>query len=248
MTFQDHFSTQAGSYAAARPGYPAALYDHLLDLVGPDARVWEAACGSGQATVDLASRFAHVHASEPSAAALAHAPALEKVDYDCAPAERCALGDASVDLVVVAQALHWFDQSGFFTELDRVLKPGGVLAVWCYQDVVLPTDLHAAYAPFAAAIAPWWPPQRALIDEGYASVSWPYIALPAHPFQLQAAWELPRLLAYFRSYSAVARYQQACGDDPADPLAQALARHWPDPLLARTLHWPMPVYLRRKQD
>jgi SAM-dependent methyltransferase len=246
MSFQDHFSTQAASYAAARPGYPAALFDHLLALVGSGARVWEAACGSGQATVDLAARFAHVHASEPSAAALAHAPLLDRVAYNCAPAEQCALGDASVDLVVVAQALHWFDETAFFNEVDRVLRPSGVLAVWCYQDVVLPPELVATHAPFAAAIAPWWPPQRQLIDDGYASVSWPFEPLPAPPFELQAAWELPRLLAYFRSYSAVARYQQACGGDPVDDLAQALAKVWTDPARPRTIRWPMPLFLRRK--
>jgi SAM-dependent methyltransferase len=248
MSFQDHFSTQAASYAAARPGYPAALYDHLLGLVGPGARVWEAACGSGQATVDLATRFAQIHASEPSAAALAHAPALEGVTYDCAPAERCALPDASVELVVVAQALHWFDQAAFFNEVDRVLRPGGVLAVWCYQDVLLPADLGPACAPFTAAIDPWWPPQRRLVDEGYGSVAWPHHALPTPSFELQASWGLARLLTYFRSYSAVARYQQHCGEDPVAALSQALADLWPDPRQPRTLRWPMPLYLRRKQD
>lgn len=248
MTFQDHFSTQAASYAIARPTYPAALYEHLLGLVGPGARVWEAACGSGQATADLAARFAHVHASEPSAAALTLAPRLANVDYAQAPAERCALADASVELVVVAQALHWFDPAAFLAEVDRVLRPGGVLAVWCYQDVLLPIEFGLAHAPFAAQIHDYWPPQRRLIDEAYASMAWPFTELPAPDFELQADWDLTRLLEYFRSYSAVARYRAEHGNDPVAVLAPALAEVWGDPTNPRRIRWPMPLFLRRKSS
>ncbi len=49
-----------------------------------------------------------------------------RVEYVLAPAERCPLSDGSVNLVTVAQALHWFDLSGFYREVNRVCRPGGL--------------------------------------------------------------------------------------------------------------------------
>lgn len=244
MAFLDHFSTQAQSYALARPSYPPELFEVLLKLVGAQASVWEAACGSGQATGDLAARFAQVIASEPSAAALALAPAFANVQYVEAAAEHCALASASIDLVVVAQALHWFDLDAFFAQVRRVLRPGGVLAVWCYQDVQLPKDLTAAYARFAEQIHSCWPPQRALVDRAYIDIRWPGIAIPAPEWTLQASWSRARFIAYCRSYSASARYQKINGVDPVDDLAHTLAPLWDEATL-KPIHWPMPLFLRR---
>lgn len=246
MSFADHFSSQARHYAQARPHYPPALFDHLLELVGEQAVVWEVACGSGQATVDLALRFAQVLATEPSTSALALAPALPNVDYAQATAEASGLEPASVDLVVVAQAMHWFDQAAFFAEVERVLRPAGVLAVWCYQDVQIPAELAALYRPFTERIDSSWPAQRALIDNAYADTRWPFEPLPVPRFTLQADWPLPRLLAYFRSYSAVVRYQQAHQVDPVADLEAVLAPAWGEPAQPRRIEWPLKVFLRRR--
>ena len=67
MTFKDHFSAHAAIYRAARPDYPAALYDFLVEAAPSNERAWDAGCGNGQASVDLAARFREVVASDPSA-------------------------------------------------------------------------------------------------------------------------------------------------------------------------------------
>ena len=244
MAFLDHFSHQAQAYAQARPNYPAELFDYLQNLVGAQARVWEAACGSGQATVDLAARFAWVEGSEPAAAALALAPKLPNVRYQQLPAEQCDLASASVDLVVVAQAMHWFDQAAFFAQVRRVLRPGGVLAVWCYQDVQLDDELAPAYAQFAERIRPFWPAQRALVDNAYADTQWPGSELSAPRWPLQAQWSAARFLGYCRSYSATARFLREVGIDPVNELELALSTHW-QASTPRPLRWTMPLFLRR---
>ena len=135
MNFKDHFSGVADAYAAARPEYPDDLFGLVASHVPADAKVWEPGCGSGQATRGLAARFAHVHATDPSAQQLAQHWArngARNVDVAVEPGERTALPDASVQLVAVAQALHWFDRGAFFAECERVLAPGGVLAAWGY--------------------------------------------------------------------------------------------------------------------
>ena len=244
--FKDHFSAVAAAYASARPEYPPALFAWIASLVPTAARAWEAGCGSGQATRDLATHFEHVFATDPSAAQIAQAHGPENVRFAVEPGERCSLPDASVDAVCVAQALHWFDRAAFFAECARVLRPGGVLVAWGYQDLVVPRAIASANAPFQDAIGAYWPPERALIDAAYAGFEWPFPAVDAPSFELTAAWPLPRLLGYFSSYSATKRCREATGTDPVATYAPAFAATWGDPAVTRPMRWPRFVHARRQ--
>jgi SAM-dependent methyltransferase len=244
--FKDHFSAVAADYANARPEYPAELFAWIASIASARDAAWEAGCGSGQATRGIAAQFARVHATDPSAAQVAQARGPANVGFAVEPGERCSLGDASVDAVCVAQALHWFDRAAFFAECARVLRPGGVLVAWGYQDIVVPPELHAANEALQAAIHAYWPPERALVDEAYASFDWPFAPVAAPAFDLRAQWTLPRLLGYFSSYSASQRHRDATGRDPVAEHASALAAAWGDPQQLRTVQWPLFVHARRK--
>lgn len=255
--FKDHFSGVADSYAAARPEYPGALLEALAAVVQPGACVWEPGCGSGQATRALAARFGHVHATDPSAQQLSRhwaaqarsstgPAAAANVTLAVEPGERTGLPDASVGLVAVAQALHWFDRDAFFAECDRVLGPGGVLAAWGYPDFLVPEGMEAAVAGFRAQIEPHWPPERRQVEARYAGYDWPFPALPSPELTLQAEWDFDRLLAYLSSYSASVRCRHATGDDPVARHADALRDAWGPPARPRVLQWPLFLHLRRK--
>lgn len=246
-TFQDHFAPVAGAYADFRPTYPSALFDWLASQAPGRARAWDCACGSGQASVDLADRFDQVWATDASLAQLADARPHPRVDYRKAPAEACGLPDASVDLITVAQALHWFDRPRFYAEARRVLKPGGVLAVWTYgvqrlDDPAVNTLVQHFYHD---TVGPHWPPERALVESGYQGLEFPFAEWPAPSFTMQADWPLAQLLGYFASWSATGRYRQATGEDPVAALAKPLARVWGDPARPRTVTWPLAIRVGR---
>ncbi|NUS38092.1 MAG: class I SAM-dependent methyltransferase [Lysobacter sp.] len=244
--FKDHFSAVAADYASARPEYPDALYAWIA-RAAPAARfAWEAGCGSGQATRGLATHFGEIFATDPSAAQVAQARGAANVRFAVEPGERCSLPDASVDAVCVAQALHWFDRAAFFAECARVLRPRGVLAAWGYQDLEVPPELADANAAFQDEIRAYWPPERALVDEAYASFDWPLEGLGTPAFELRAGWTLPRLLGYFASYSASRRCRETTGRDPVAAHAAALAAAWGDPDAARPMRWPLFLHARRK--
>lgn len=244
--FKDHFSAVAGDYAQARPLYPQALFDWIASIAPAREAAWEAGCGNGQASRDLATRFARVHATDPSAAQVAQAPAIANVGFAVEPAERCSLADAGVDAACVAQALHWFDRDAFFAECARVLRPGGVLVAWGYQDIEVPHDIADANAALQREILPYWPPERADIDAAYAHYAWPFDPVAAPAFELEAEWTLPRLLGYFSSYSATKRCREATGRDPVAAHTDALAQAWGDPSATRRLRWPLFAHARRK--
>ncbi|MFC7302206.1 class I SAM-dependent methyltransferase [Cognatiluteimonas weifangensis] len=244
--FADHFSAVAADYAGARPEYPDALFAWIAAAAPATALAWEPGCGSGQASRGLARHFRRVHASDPSAAQIAQACGPGNVAFAVERGERCSLDTASVDAVCVAQALHWFEREAFFAQCARVLRPGGVLVAWGYQDIVVPAPLAAANAALQAAIRPYWPAERALVDAAYAGFDWPFPALTVPAFELRAQWTLPRLLGYFASYSASRRCRDATGQDPVAAQAPALTAAWGDPEQAREVRWPLFVHARRK--
>lgn len=245
MSFPDHFSAVATQYALARPEYPEALFDWIASITPSRALCWEAGCGSGQATRDLAPRFDRIHATDPSAAQIEQAPAIDNVVFAVEPGERCNLTDASVDVACVAQALHWFDRPAYFAEVARVLKPGGVLVAWGYQDIEVPPTLAAANARLQDAIRPYWPPQRGDVDAAYAGYDWPFARIDAPMFELAADWPLERLLAYFASYSASKRHRETTGHDIVAESAPAFAEAWGNRGDV-TLRWPLFVHAFRK--
>lgn len=244
--FHDHFSAAAADYAAARPDYPDALFAWLASLAPARAHVWEAGCGSGQATRDLAKIFDAVFATDPSAAQIAQAHGPANARFAVESAERCSLDDASVGMVCVAQALHWFDRDAFFAECARVLKPGGMLVAWGYQDIDPPRRIAAAIDAFRDEIAAFWPPERRFIDAGYAQFDWPFSKIAAPVFTMTADWPLARLLGYFSSFSAVKQFREATGRDPVSAHAPAIAEAWGDAAACLQLRWPLFAHACRK--
>ncbi len=252
--FADHFSAAAQRYASARPVYPPALFDWIATLAPARGQVWEAGCGSGQATQGLAAVFDAVHATDPSDAQLSLAPKLDNVRFAVEPGERCSLPDASVDAVCVAQALHWFDRRAFLAEAARVLRPGGVVVAWGYQDLEVPPALQESVGAFSARIRDAWPAERFLVDRAYvdfrslfAAPPFDLVDTPPLPVrEIVADWPLSRMLDYFATYSAVKRYREAHGVDPVAVHGWAIAAAWGDAPTQR-MRWPLFALAARRQ-
>jgi SAM-dependent methyltransferase len=244
--FKDLFSTQSGDYARYRPSYPADLFTWLAASAPGRACAVDVATGSGQAALGLAPHFDRVIAVDASAAQLAHAPARANVTYRVAPAEATGVDDHSVDLLAAAQAFHWFRQDQFFAEVDRVLRPGGLLAVWCYGFARITPAVDAlVHHLYGDILGPYWEPERRLVEEGYASVAFPFTPLDPPPFETALDWSLPDLLGYLRTWSALRAYARAHNVDPLLALEPEFARAWGN-AGPRTARWSLSVRAVRR--
>jgi ubiquinone/menaquinone biosynthesis C-methylase UbiE len=246
MGFHDHFSDVAGRYADFRPRYPAQLFDYLAELAG-QSLAWDCAAGTGQATIDLARRFDRVIATDASAEQIAAAEPIANVEYRVATAEESGLPDRCADLIAVAQALHWFNLDQFYAEVRRVLRPGGVLAVWAYgiNEVDGNTINEIVQDFYSNIVGPYWPPERKFVEEGYRTLPFPFTELQPPRFEMQTRWTLDQLLGYFSTWSATNRYVKAKGENPLDALAESLRHFWGDEQSPRLITWPVSVRVGR---
>jgi SAM-dependent methyltransferase len=243
MSFKDHFSGHADDYKAFRPAYPPELFAYLASLVSTDELVWDCGTGNGQAAIDLAGHFARVFATDASPEQLRQAEPHPRVEYAVAPAERCPLPDLSVNLVTVAQALHWFDLEKFYNEVRRVCKPGGFLAAWTYNLL----SVNASIDPIldrlqSEYVGPFWPPERALVDAGYRTIDFPFQEFPIPRFVMQADWDFSRVMGYINTWSSTKAFIRENGFNPLERLTPEFLQTWGDPAMVRTVRWQF--YLR----
>jgi SAM-dependent methyltransferase len=237
-SFQDHFSGHAEQYARHRPTYPPALFAYLAEVAPARRLAWDCATGNGQAAGALAAHFDRVVATDASPEQIAAATARQGVEYRVEPAEGTSLEAASCDLVTVAQALHWFDRPRFYAEVRRVIRRGGVLAVWAY-DLMRVTPVADGLIDELAqvTVAAYWPPERRLVDERYATIGFPFAELPAPELDMTLEWTVEACLAYLRTWSAVRRFAAAQQRDPVAAVEAPLRRAWGGG--RREVRWPL---------
>jgi SAM-dependent methyltransferase len=246
IAFLDLFSRQAPAYAAARPTYPDALYEFIVSLAPRLRLAWDCGTGNGQAARDLARYFEHVVATDASADQIAHAPPRPNVEYHVAAVDVSGLAPHSVDLVAVAQALHWFAHEAFFAEVRRVTVPAGVIAAWSYGWCHAGSDIDPLLRAFEKdTLGPYWHPGRRWVDEGYRTIPFPFKEIKAPAFQLRAQWTLRQLDTYLRSWSAVDSFRRERGEDPVSPLIRRIATNWGREDQTREITWPLNIRVGR---
>ena len=246
LGFKDHFSQRAADYAKFRPQYPRALFEFVAAKAPDQDLAVDCATGNGQAALGLSEFFRQVVALDASAKQIASAQPDDRVQYRVATAESTGLPDDSCDAVTVAQALHWFDLDSFYAEAKRILKRGGVLAVWAYNYLRVSPDIDAVLRRFHDEIVgPFWPPERKLVGHGYRDLPFPFEEIAVPELLIETRWTVAHLLGYLHTWSAAQRYQAEKGRDPLALIENELVALWGDPEAERLGVWPLVVRLGR---
>ncbi len=239
-TFQDHFSALAAGYSKFRPGYSSELFKYLSSLTPGNALAWDCATGNGQAAVALADIFDAVIATDASSKQIEQAQMHPAVEYRVAVAEDSGLKAASIDLVTVAQALHWFDIPRFMQEAKRVLKPDGILAVWTYNLFRINHEIDAIVDDlYWNTLNGYWAEERKMVDAGYAGLIMPFEQLSPPQFAMTARWSLEQVLGYLGTWSAVRKYRESNEHDLIEDVAARLQPAWGEAALEKAISWPL---------
>jgi SAM-dependent methyltransferase len=223
---QDLFSPIAQQYRRFRPHYPSDLFAYLASVTPELECAWDCGTGNGQAAVGLADYFQQVIATDISAQQIRLAFVNPKVRYQVAEAEDCGLPAASVNLVTVGEALHWFDLGRFGHEVARVLRPGGKLAVWNYRRCRITPALDRIVDAFHDEILAGHWAAAARKDDVFAHAL-PLIDTTTPDFTIVEDWSLDSFKGYLGSWSACSSYTEKHGHSPLDLIASDLEKYWP---------------------
>ena len=246
---KSYFDTSSDVYSRGRPTYPAELYYWLAKQAPNQTLVWDCACGSGQASIDLAAYFERVEASDISDCQVAEATPHRKVNYQVFPSEKTLYPDNSFDVVCVAHALHWLDLDAFWHELRRVLKPGGLFVCWGYNWLQIGPDEDDIINRYVLnGLQSYWPQESRLLWGGYKDIQFPLELMAVPEFELTLNWTAYRVFDYIRSWSATGLLVEAQGDQFLFDAWDALATVWPDPLQKKTVKMPFFVKAGRLNE
>ena len=240
-TTKDYFSKQSDFYAKYRPKYPEELFEYLISLCKSKDLEWDCATGNGQAAISLSNYFKKIVATDFSNNQLSNAFQRVNIEYRLEKAEESTLETNSVDLITVATAIHWFNIPQFYKQTDRVLKPGGVLAVWGYGGCRVSTQLDEILNRFNfETLNNYWPPETKMnwIDN-YRNLPFPYPLLGTPKFIATANYTFYDLLNYMLSWSGVQQYIKKHDQNPIDLVSEELKTKWGNPSDSKMVYWDL---------
>ena len=240
---KDNFSSQSKEYALFRPTFPDKLYEFIARQSPSRGLTWDVATGNGQSAIRLKNYFEKVIATDVSSNQLEHAVCMNGVEYRKETAENSSLENNSVDLVNVSQAIHWFKFDSFYKEVRRVAKPRAVIAAYCYSLFSTTDDsINDLIRQFYIDSAPYWDYERKYVDDGYATIPFPFEEIESPSFNMAYQWTIEQLLGYIGTWSATHRYLKQEGKNMVSPgFEKLLSGHWPP---HGTLQVTFPVRMR----
>ncbi|XP_061367576.1 uncharacterized protein LOC133310631 [Gastrolobium bilobum] len=214
------FVKQAKQYAEGRPSYPSQLFQFIASKTPSHHLAWDVGTGTGQAAISLAAIYKNVIATDASDKQLEFAAKLPNVRYQhtsstmtMAELEQKVSPQGTVDVVTIAQAIHWFDLPTFYEQVKWVLKkPQGVIAAWCYNLPRISDEVDAILDRLYLDSGPYWDPARRWVDDNYKNIDFPFEPVDGAdhtgPFEfvIEREIDLDGFLTYLTSWSA---YQTA---------------------------------------
>jgi SAM-dependent methyltransferase len=224
---KDNFSKTAGLYANYRPLFPGDLFEHIAKICNHRIAAWDCGTGNGQVAIQLANHFQHVYATDISQNQIDNAYWDDKITYEVEAAESCSFPDRSFDLIMVAQAVHWFDFDLFYAQVNRTLKKDGLLAILGYGLIRIDEKVDQVISElYKNTLGPYWDSERKYIDEEYKTIPFPYKQIDAPDFTISLKWNATQLLGYLNTWSAVQHYLKEKKENPVDLITPKLMKAW----------------------
>jgi ubiquinone/menaquinone biosynthesis C-methylase UbiE len=223
---KDLFSEHSKLYSQFRPTYPKELYEFIFSHVNEFDTAWDCGTGNGQSARVLSKKFRKVLATDISANQIEQAFKSETIFYSVC-GERTPFANNSIDLVTVAQAIHWFDLDAFYKEVNRVAKSNAALAVWGYSLLSIHPEIDLLLLDFYKnVVGTYWDKERHLIDEQYKTIPFPFTEITTPSFEFSVEWSIEQLAGYLSTWSAVRKYIQANQVNPIEKLIERITPLW----------------------
>ncbi len=223
----DFSGEYAEQYVARRPAYPTELFDWLVANSPGTGHAWDAGTGTGELARPLADRFTVVTASDNNTDMLGEARQADNLSYHEWPSESPQLADGSVDLITAGMAAHWFSLDRFYPTCERVLRPGGLLAILGFYFFDIDDGIGELVSDwYHREMTGYEFPQLTMLRRHYVDFDFPFPVLDGLDFTMTASWSHAQLANFLRQWIVVKRAREA-GVDALAELLPAIAERWP---------------------
>ena len=224
---KDNFSTQSDQYAKYRPTYPTEFFTYLRSIITNNQTAWDCGTGNGQIANELASFFDNVYATDISQSQIDNALKAENIEYSVQPAEKPNFSNEQFDLIVVAQAIHWFNFEAFYKEVNRTAKKNAIICVIGYSRLQISEPIDQIITEFyTKIIGPYWDKERKYIDENYQTIPFPFEEIKTQNFENRQKWNLEHVIGYLNTWSAVKHFIKQNNYNPVNDLKIKLQEFW----------------------
>ncbi|MDA0194507.1 MAG: class I SAM-dependent methyltransferase [Bacteroidetes bacterium] len=224
---KDNFSTGSDNYARYRPTYPDDFFDYLNRIKTGSQNAWDCGTGNGQVAGKLAAVYDNVFATDISQSQLDNAVIVDNVHYSLQPAEKTDFPDNFFDLIIVSQAVHWFDFVKFYAEVNRTAKNNALLVIVGYaRDTIAPELDSIVDKLYYNIVGKYWDKERKYIEEGYRTIPFPFEEMESPDFKISYDWTLEHFIGYLETWSAVKHFIKEKGFNPLDLIREELKDGW----------------------
>lgn len=239
---KDNFSTRSDNYAKYRPTYPLEFFEYLNSLTQTKQNAWDCGTGNGQVAFELAKTFKKVFATDISQSQINNALRADNITYSVQPAEHADFANQQFDLIIIAQAIHWFDFDRFYSEVRRNAKEYALICVIGYGRIAISEQIDPIITNFYRnVIGGYWDKERRYIDENYLTIPFPFIEIQTPRFVNKLRWSLEHLIGYLNTWSAVKHFIKQNCYSPLDKLQNEIGQHWGK---EQTIEVQFPLLLR----
>lgn len=222
------FNSKSGEYKNFRPLYPERLFEVLRSYCKEGKRAWDSACGNGQVASSLVRYFDSVSASDLNLNQIENRIDHKNIDFSVQNSEETTYKNSSFDLVVVAQAMHWFNLDKFFSEVKRVLKPGGVFACIGYSFFTVSSEIDEIVKELVLdPISSYWSDKNRILWNRYEDVNFPFYKVDIEDVEMASFWTREELINYISTWSAYKRYRENSSKEILEELDLKLKKIWP---------------------
>jgi ubiquinone/menaquinone biosynthesis C-methylase UbiE len=240
MSNKDFFSGHSKLYATFGPTYPIALYDFIFKHVKNYDTAWDCGTGNGQVARYLAASFKQVYATDISQQQLENAVQADNILYSVSGAGQTNFKNNQFDLITVGQALHWFDIEKFYSEVGRVVRPDGLLAVWGYTVCTINPEIDTHVLDYYFNIVgPYWDSARKIVEEEYKNIPFPFEEITSPKFFIEVDWSIDEFAGYLTTWSATQKFIKEKGFNPVPYVMNKIEPLWKDKMNVK-----FPVFLK----
>ena len=220
---KDNFSQNSEDYRNFRPNYPNKVFDFIFKNLKSFENAGDVGTGNGQVAVNLSEKFENVFGTDISKNQIANAEKRGNIQYSVQPAETTDFKDNFFDLIIVGQAIHWFDFEKFYAEVHRVGRKNGLIVALGYGRIEAEENINKIIDElYYGILGKYWDKERKYIDENYQTIPFPFEEIESPKFVNSYEWTFYQLIGYLSTWSALKHFQKENGYNPLEEISARL--------------------------